>query len=83
MKRLEEWLFEKFAGKVLARAAVTFAAWVASTAVQGALARAGIHATVDPSELTTGMIAAGHAAFEWFKAWRASKKAGTQPSKPN
>jgi hypothetical protein len=75
-QKLEDWLLNKFAGKLLARAAVSVAAWVASTQVQALLAKAGIHGVnVDPAELTAGGIVAAHGAFEWFKKWRLDKAA--------
>lgn len=76
LKKAEDWLLNRLAGKLLARLAVTVAGWVASAGVQAALGQAGVHGVaVDPAELTAGMIAAGHALFEWFKAWRAKAPA--------
>lgn len=68
---MENWLFNVMLGKLVARACVTIAAFVASSAVQAALAHYGVHGvTVDPVELNTGLVLAAHAAYEWFKAWR-------------
>jgi hypothetical protein len=76
---MENWLFNVFLGKVVARACVTVASFVASSAVQAALAHYGVHGvTVDPVELNTAAIALGHASFEWFKAWR-QKPSATVP----
>lgn len=81
MNAIENWAFNEFAGKIVARACVTIAAFVASAGVQSALAHYGIHGvTVDPAELNTGAVLAGHAAYEWFKAWR--QKATTAPAVP-
>ncbi len=80
---IESWLFNEFAGKLIARAAVTAAAYVASTVVQGYLAKAGIHGVaVDPAELTAGIIAGAHAAYEAFKAWRTKPVAPVAPATP-
>lgn len=87
-KKIEEFLFNKFAGKLLARAAVTIAAYAASAPAQAILSKAGISVTVDPAEMTAGMIAGAHAAYEWFKKRRADKaaeaekKAGGASPKP-
>lgn len=70
--RIESWLLNVFVGKLVARAAVTIVAWVGSVGVQAILRQAGIQVQIDPAELTTGIIAGGHAAFEWFKARRAA-----------
>lgn len=73
--RLEDFLLKKFAGKVIARAAVTIAAFVAGPVVQGAAAKAGIDISVNVTELEAGMVLGAHAAFEWYKNWRAKKEA--------
>lgn len=68
--KIESWLLNVLAGKIVARAAVTIVAWVGSVGVQAVLKQAGIQVQIDPAELTTGLIAGGHAVFEWFKARR-------------
>lgn len=75
-KKLEEWLLTKFAGKLLARAAVTLAGFLASEPVAAALAKVGISITsqVDQEAFVAGLIALGHAAFEWFKNRKAKKE---------
>lgn len=71
LNRVEGWLLNVFLGKLLARAAVTITAYVASTQVQNALALAGVHGLViDRAELTAGLIAAAHVIFEYFKKRR-------------
>lgn len=81
---MENWLLNVFVGKLVARACVTVAAFVASQGVQAALAHYGVHGvTIDPVELNTGAIALGHAAFEWFKAWRLKQTAPGTVSLPN
>ena len=64
IKKLEDFLFNKFAGKIIARGAVTLAGLISAKLA----ALAGIH--VDPLELQAALIAAAHAAFEWIKAKR-------------
>ena len=77
---MENWLLNVFVGKLVARACVTLAAFVASAGVQAALAHYGVHGvTIDPVELNTGAVLAGHAAFEAFKAWRAKAPAPVVP----
>lgn len=76
MARIEAWLLEKFAGKLVARAAVAISTYVASKAVQGALVKAGVHGVqVDPIELSAGITALGHVVFEAYKHWRTSTAA--------
>ena len=79
-KKLEGWLLNKFAGKLLARAAVSIAAFVAGPVVQGFAAKAGLHVSVDPLELQAGLVLAGQAAFEWYKDWRNKPAAPAAPA---
>lgn len=72
MGKIEGWLLNVFAGKLVARAAVTIVAYVASAPAQALLAKAGVKLDINPAELSAGMIAGAHAAFEWFKARRAA-----------
>ena len=85
-EKIEGWFFNKLAGKLVARAAVTIAAYLMSNPVQALLAKAGLSLAVDQSELTAGLIAGAHAAYEWFKAKRAaspnSPAVQTDASKP-
>lgn len=69
-EKLENWFLNVLAGKLVARAAVTIVAWVGSVGVQAMLKQAGVSVQIDPAELTTGLIAGGHAIFEWLKAKR-------------
>jgi hypothetical protein len=71
MTELQEWLFNEFSGKIVARLCVTLSAWVASSVVQGVLGHFGVTGVhVDPTQLAIGLIAAAHAAFEAFKSRR-------------
>lgn len=63
LKRIEDFLFNKFAGKLLARAAVTVCAYLASGAI-------GVKVDIDPTELATAVQLGAHAAYEWLKARR-------------
>ena len=81
-KKLEGWLFNVFAGKVLARAAVTVAAYIAGPVVQGIAAKAGVKISVDPAELQAGMVLGAHAAYEWYKNLRAKAPAPAVPDAP-
>lgn len=83
MNALQEWLFNQFAGKIVARLCVTAAAWVASSAVQATLHHLGVSGVkVDPTQLSVGLIAAAHAGFETFKAWRQKSPVVLQPTTP-
>lgn len=74
-----------FAGKLVARAAVLIAAYVAGPVVQGLAAQAGLSVSVDPLKLQAGMMLLANAAFEWLKARRMdnpnSPAVQTDPSK--
>ena len=74
-KNLEAWLFDKFAGKIIARGAVTAAGYLASVL-------AAQHVKVDPVEVSAALIAGAHAAYEWFKAWRQKKSAADEKAVP-
>ena len=70
---MEKWLFEKYAGKVVARAAVT-----AAGALAGFLAtKLKVH--VDPGELSLAFIAGAHAAYDAYKQWRQGPTAPPPP----
>lgn len=61
--KLEDFFLNKFAGKLLARAAVTLAGVLVGQA-------ASLQISLDPAEVTLALTTAAHAAFEWFKARR-------------
>lgn len=79
IEKIEDFFLNKFIGKLVARAAVTAAGYLASGVI-------GVHVNVDPNELNAAVIAGAHAAFEWFKARRAKNPASpavqTDLSKP-
>ncbi len=87
MDKIEGWLLNVFAGKLVAREAVTIAAAAMAPAIQAVLAKYGVHYTINSTELAVGMIAGAHAAFEWFKARRManpnSPAVQTDARKPN
>lgn len=70
INKLENWLLNVLAGKILARAAVTIAAYLATAPAQALLKSLGISVVIDQADLAAGLIALFHAAFEWFKARR-------------
>lgn len=76
LKKLEDFLLNKFAGKIIARAAVGIAAYLASGSI-------GATISIDPNELTLAMTLGAQAVFEWFKKWRAPKAAAAvaEPAK--
>lgn len=86
LSKLESFLLNKFLGKVVARIAVVIVGYVASTPIQALLAQVGVHASINQSELTAGMIALANTAFEWFKKRRManpmSPAVQTDASKP-
>lgn len=74
-KKLEDFFLNKFAGKLLARFAVTAAGFLSGQAASASV-------SIDPNELSAAFIAGGHAAFEWFKAWKLKKSAPKEEPKP-
>lgn len=72
IKKLEEYLFGQVAGRVLARLAVSAAAWIV-----GQAAAKGVH--MDPAEVSAAMIAGFNAAWTWLKDWRDRRAAAAQP----
>ena len=69
-RKLEGWLFNVFAGKLLARAAVTLAAYLVSAPVQMLLKSVGVTIEINQAELTAGLIALAHSLFEYVKKRR-------------
>lgn len=67
MAKFKDFLFNKLAGKLLARLAVTVASALATGPAAIFMAKFGIIAQVSETELTAGLIASGHAAYEWYK----------------
>lgn len=78
--KLEGWLFNKVAGKLVARAAVTLCGLLASEKVKAVLSAYGVSVEVRPEELAAGAIAAGHGLYEWFKHWRIKRQAPQDPA---
>ncbi len=87
MDKIEGWLLNVFLGKLVARAAVIIAAYVAGPIVQGLATKAGVTVSVDPLKLQVEMMLLANAAFEWFKARRManpnSPAVQTDARKPN
>jgi len=76
--KIEEFVFGKVAGRVLARLAVSAAALVAAKA-------AAVGIDVDPAQLSAAMMAGANAAWTWIKDWRdkrAAKAAAGAEAKP-
>ncbi len=86
MDKIEGWLLNVFLGKLVARAAILIAAYVAGPIVQGLATKAGISVAVDPAKLQVELMLLANAAFEWFKARRManpnSPAVQTDASKP-
>lgn len=74
MGKLEDFLFNQIAGKIIARAFVTLAGFVMGPEIQTAAQSAGITISVDPSQFAEFGVLAGHAIYELFKSWRTKEK---------
>jgi hypothetical protein len=70
MDKIEGWLLNVFLGKLVARAALIIAAYVAGPVVQNLAVKAGVSVSVDPAKLQVELMLLANAAFEWFKARR-------------
>ncbi len=64
---LQNFFLNKLIGQLIARAAVTAAAYAAGPAATAALAKAGLSISVDPNQLAAGMQAAAHCAYTFLK----------------
>lgn len=73
IRKLEDFLFGKVAGRVIARLAVSGAAYLAAQA-------AGIGINVNPDELSAALIAGANGLYTWLKDWRDSRAAKAAPS---
>jgi hypothetical protein len=73
LKRLEDFLFGKVAGRVIARLAVSAAAFLAGQA-------AGVGIDLDPDQLSAALIAGANAAYTWLKDWRDKRAAAAKPA---
>ena len=73
--KLENWALNVFAGKMIARAAVLIAGYVAGPVVQGIAGKAGVSLSVDSGELSGAMMIGFNWLFEWFKKRRMASPA--------
>lgn len=73
--KIEDFLFGKVAGRVIARLAVSGAAYLAGRAAANGV-------KVDPAELSAAMIAGANAAYSWIKDWRDARAAKAVPAAP-
>ena len=71
--KIESFLFGKVAGRVVARLAVSAAAYIASQA-----AAAGVG--VNPDELSAALIAGANAAYTWISDWRKARAEKAVPA---
>lgn len=72
---IENFFLRNFAGKLIARAAVTVAGIVAGSKVQGAAAAVGISISIDPTILEGALSTGALYLYELVKAKRAGKPA--------
>ena len=68
IKKLEGFLFGQVFGRVVARLAVSAAAYLV-----GQAAGAGVH--LDPNELSSALIAGANALYTYLKDWREKRAA--------
>jgi hypothetical protein len=68
MNTIIDFFANKILGQLIARAAVTAAAYAAGPVAQAALGKAGLSVSVDPNQLAAGVQAVAHMAYSWLKA---------------
>lgn len=73
IKKIEEFLFGKVAGRVIARLAVSAAAFLAGQA-------ASVNVSVDPDQLSAALITGANAAYTWVKEWRDKRASAAKPA---
>ncbi len=71
---IEDFLFNTLAGKIIARAVITLAGFIA--AKQGMTHSWGVSITIDPAAATAAATAAAHAAWGIYRNFRIDQKAG-------
>ena len=71
IKSIEEFLFGKVIGRVIARLAVSAAGYIAAQAV-------GVGININPAELEAALIAGANALYTMLKAWRDKRAAKAQ-----
>ena len=75
IKKLEGFLFGQVFGRVVARLAVSAAAYLV-----GQAAGAGVH--LDPNELSSALISGANALYTYLKDWREKRAAATVAPAP-
>ncbi len=70
LNKIEDFFFNKLLGKIIARAALTGAAFVAGPKVSGLLGQVGVSVSVSPEALGAALTVGAHWAYEHYKAWR-------------
>lgn len=73
LKKIEGFLFGKVAGRIIARFAVSGAAYLAGQA-------AGVGININPDELSSALIAGANAAYTWLSEWRAKRAEAAKPA---
>lgn len=75
IKKIEEFFFGQVFGRVIARLAVSAAAYIAGQA-------AGVGISVDPDQLSSALIAGANALYTYIKEWRDKRAAKVAPVAP-
>jgi hypothetical protein len=84
MNTIIDFFANKILGQLIARAAVTAAAYAAGPVAQAALGKAGLSVSVDPNALAAGVQGFMHIAYSWIKAkFAPSPAAPAAQSAPN
>ena len=68
IKKVEDFLFGKIAGRVISRLAISGAAYLAGRAAANGI-------NVEPAEISAALIAGANAAYSWLKDWRDKRSA--------
>ena len=67
MNAIVDFFANKLLGQLIARAAVTVAAYAAGPVATAALGKVGVSVSVDPNALAAGVQGLAHVAYSWVK----------------
>ncbi len=86
MNSIENWIFNVYGGKIVARGAALAAAWVIAHALPAIAAKTGVPLPFTPEQITAGMLSLSMFIFETIKKFRManpnSPAVQTDASKP-
>ena len=70
MNTIENWIFNVYGGKLVARGAALASAWLIAHALPAVAAKAGVPLPFTPEQITAGMLSLSMFLFETVKKFR-------------